>query len=208
MKHAFHKWAWLPVSLSVLVAAGCADHGFVKQADYDSRVSQIEARLQNQENRSDQMERDMQQKFAQYDATIRQVAGRMQVDTMSHFAFDDATLQDQDKQMLDDFAKVIQQYHPNALVTVEGFADPAGSHGYNQKLGQKRAEAVRDYLVSTGGLTADKVRTVSYGEARDRQDALGKTHGEGMENRRVTLVVDLSGHDEEHSAATAASNGT
>ena len=38
-----------------------------------------------------------------------QVAGRMQVDTMSHCAFDDATLQDDDKPMLDDFAKVIQR---------------------------------------------------------------------------------------------------
>lgn len=207
MKHALHKWAWLPVSLSVLAAAGCADRGYVKQTDYDSRISQIEARLQNQENRSDKLEQDMQQKFAQYDASIRQVAGRIQVDTMSHFAFDDAALQDQDKPMLDDFAKVIQHYHPQALVTVEGFADPAGSRGYNQRLGQKRAEAVRDYLVSSGGLSADKVRAVSYGEARDRQDAPGKTHDEGMENRRVTLVIDLSGHDQEQQAA-AATDGT
>ncbi|MBP1474026.1 OmpA family protein [Frateuria sp. MAH-13] len=203
MKHASHPWAWLPLGLTMLVAAGCADRGYVKQADYDARISQIEARLQNQENRSDQLEQDMQQKFAQYDASIRQVAGRIQVDSMSHFAFDDATLQDQDKPMLDDFAKVIGHYHPYALVTVEGFADPAGSHAYNQRLGEKRAQAVRDYLVNSGGLSADKVRAVSYGEARDRQDAPGKTRDEGMENRRVTLVVDLSGHDQEQRAASA-----
>lgn len=207
MKHALHTWAWLPVGLVALAAAGCADKGYVKQTDYDARIGQIESRLQNQENRTDQMEQDMQQKFARYDASIRKVAGRIQVDTLSHFAFDDATLQDQDKPVLDDFARVIQRYHPYALVTVEGFADPAGSHGYNQRLGQKRAEAVRDYLVSSGGLTADKVRAVSYGEDRDRQGAPGKTRDEGIENRRVTLVVDLSGHDEEQQA-TAASDGT
>lgn len=207
MKHTPQKWAWLPVGLVMLAAAGCADKGYVKQSDYDARIGQIESRLQQQESRSDQMEQDMQQKFAQYDASIRQVAGRIQVDTMSHFAFDDATLQDQDKPVLDDFAKVIQHYHPYALVTVEGFADPAGSRGYNLRLGKKRAEAVRDYLVSSGGLQADKVRVVSYGETGNRQDEPGKTHAAGMENRRVTLVVDMSGHDEEQ-RATAASDGT
>ena len=68
IKPASHQWAWLPLGLPMLVPAGCADRGYVKQADYDARISQIEARLQNQENRSDQLEQDMQQKFAQYDA--------------------------------------------------------------------------------------------------------------------------------------------
>lgn len=193
MKNAMHPRIWLSLSLTVLAAAGCADRGYVKQTDYDARIGQIESRLQNQEQRSDQMEQEMRQKFAHYDAAISQAAGRIRVDAIAHFAFDKASLQDQDKALLDDFAKVIQQYHPQALVTVEGFADPAGSTGYNQRLGRKRAEAVRDYLVSSGGLPADKVRAVSYGKARNRQNMPGKTHDEGGENRRVTLVVDMSG---------------
>ena len=60
-------------------------------------------------------------------------------------------------------------------------------------LGPARAEAVRDYLVKSGGLGADQVRTVSYGKAENRQVLKGKW-GDGAEsNRRVTLVVDFAG---------------
>ena len=79
------------------------------------------------------------------------------------------------------------------MVTVEGFTDPAGSASYNRHLGQKRAEAVRDYLVSTGGMAANQVRAVSYGEARNRQVEPGGTRDGGANNRRVALVIDFAG---------------
>jgi peptidoglycan-associated lipoprotein len=135
----------------------------------------------------------MQQRFAKYDAQITAMQGRINVDTAAHFAFGDATLRDQDKPLLDDFAKVIGQHHSDALITVEGFTDPAGSAGYNKRLGLKRAQAVRDYLVGTGGLNADKVRAVSYGEASNRQVEKGQIRDAGANNRRVTLVVDFAG---------------
>ena len=80
-------------------------------------------------------------------------------------------------------------------MTVEGFTDQAGSAEYNRLLGQRRAEAVRHYLVTTGGLQATNVRAVSYGEAVNRQVAPGATGpgAAGMENRRVALVVDYGG---------------
>jgi peptidoglycan-associated lipoprotein len=78
------------------------------------------------------------------------------------------------------------------VITVEGFADPAGSASYNRRLGERRADAVRDYLVQNG-LSADNLRAVSYGEASNRQVERGKTRDEGASNRRVTLVVDFAG---------------
>ena len=54
-------------------------------------------------------------------------------------------------------------------------------------------DAVRDYLVNTGGLSADKVRAVSYGEATNRQVEKGQIRDAGASNRRVTLVVDFAG---------------
>jgi peptidoglycan-associated lipoprotein len=134
----------------------------------------------------------MQQRFAKYDAQISQMAGRVRLDTAAHFAFNDATLRDEDKPLLDDFAKVVSQHYPDAVVTVEGFADPAGSSSYNRRLGERRAKAVRDYLVQNG-LSADHLRAVSYGEANNRQVERGKTGEEGASNRRVTLVVDFAG---------------
>src|SRR3546814_17397158 len=87
-------------------------------------------------------------------------------DWSSDVCSSDLTLREQDKPFLNEFASVIREHHPNVLVTVEGFADPAGSAAYNKRLGQRRAEAVREQLVQAGGLSADKVRAVSRAEER------------------------------------------
>lgn len=185
------RFVIVPLSLAAIALGGCAQ--YVKKTDFDAAISELRANDQKQQQQIDALTQEMQQKFAQYDAKIAEMGGRVRVDAIAHFAFNDATLRDQDKPMLDDFAKVVGGHYPNAVVTVEGFADPAGPAGYNQRLGMKRADAVRDYLVNTGGMTADKVRTVSYGEAVSRQVDRGKTHDEGENNRRVTLVVDFAG---------------
>ena len=75
---------------------------------------------------------------------------------------------------------------------MEGFADPAGSTAYNLRLGKLRAEEVRSYLISRGGLSEQQVRAVSYGEEVDRQVVPGAAGpGEaGRENRRAVIVID------------------
>jgi peptidoglycan-associated lipoprotein len=55
--------------------------------------------------------------------------------------------------------------HPNAAVLVEGAADPRGSLAYNQSLSERRAQAVRSYLVAQG-VAPDRIMTMSYGERR------------------------------------------
>lgn len=177
--------------LSMAALAGC--HGYVKKADYDSAIAELRANDQKQQQEIDGLTEQMRQRFADYDAKIAAMKGRIRVDAAAHFAFNDSALREEDKPLLDDFAKVVSGNFPEAVVTVEGFTDPAGGSSFNRRLGQARAEAVRDYLVSTGGLTADKVRAVSYGEARNRQVLPGKS-GDGAEpNRRVTLVIDYAG---------------
>src|SRR3546814_12275458 len=104
-------------------------------------------------------------------------------DWSSDVCSSDLTLREQDKPFLNEFASVIREHHPNVLVTVEGFADPAGSAAYNKRLGQRRAEAVREQLVQAGGLRADKVRAVSYGEDANRQVVAGAWGPEGEANR-------------------------
>src|SRR5690606_3342853 len=101
-------------------------------------------------------------------------------------------LREEDKAALEDFARVIRDHHPGSLITVEGFTDPAGSVGYNQRLGQARADAVREHLVANG-LPADTVRAVSYGKASNRLVAPGNWGDSGLPNRRASLVVDRVG---------------
>lgn len=176
-----------------MALSGCAS--YVKRAEFDSAIAELratDARLQEQINGLSQ----------KYDALVTQMAGRVRVDAGAHFATNESTLSDQDKPLLDDFAKVIRDSRSDALITVEGFADPSGSTTYNRRLGQRRAEAVRDYLVQTGGLPAGQVRAVSYGEDRNRQVRAGATGEGGKDNRRVSLVIDYAGASAGASAST------
>lgn len=179
------------VGLFVVALCGCT--GYVKKTDFDATVAELRSNDQKQQQEIDAITQEMHTKFAQYDTQITAMAGRISVDTIAHFDTDQSTLRDEDKQRLDDFAKVMRDHHANAVITAEGFADSAGSPGYNQQLGLKRAQAVRDYLVQTGGLNADQVRAVSYGKVKNRQVVKGATGDQGMPNRRVSLVTDFAG---------------
>ena len=99
-------------------------------------------------------------------------------------------------QRRENFAGVVGEYYPDALLTVEGFTDPSGSETYNLALGQRRAEAVQRYLVESEDFTPDHVRAVSYGEDSRRLVAPGQS-GElaGWENRRVVLVIEHVGYE-------------
>ena len=181
--------AGFAVALAAVTAmAGCSN--YVKRTDYDAAISKLQSNDAQMQQQLDSLKADMEQRFAKYDASLTEMQGRLRVDTVAHFEFNKADLNDRDKAMLQDFAQVMKAHHSNAVVTVEGFTDPAGSSAYNKRLGQKRADAVRDYLVQTGGLDASKVRAVSYGKARNRQVVPGATGDAGEPNRRVALVID------------------
>ncbi|HJU91163.1 MAG TPA: OmpA family protein [Gemmatimonadaceae bacterium] len=112
-----------------------------------------------------------------------------------NFAFDDATVRDQDRAALDRFAQVVQKHYGGSVITVEGFADPAGSTRYNVGLSQRRAEAVREYLV-TQGLTGETLRAVGYGETRQVVNGAERDDPGAEMNRRVVFVVESRGNAE------------
>lgn len=161
-----------------------------------SQMSEMDARLSG---RMDALEREFRSLREEFDVTIRKLEGLIAFDVPVHFEFDRAEVRESDKPVLERFAAVVQAYYPNAIITVEGFTDPAGSAEYNRRLGMRRAEAVKEYLTTVGGLPADRVRTVSYGESPDRLVAPGKAGDapEAMLNRRVSLVIDYTGDEEQ-----------
>lgn len=182
------------------ILAGCAGNQYVKRDEFDATVSDLRATdttlaadLQGFRSQFTEMTRDLHGKFSGYDATIANLQGRLRVEMSAHFAYDDDTLRPADKPALDEFSEVVRQYDPNVVVTVEGFTDPAGDPAYNQRLGQRRAEAVRQYLISSGGLHPERVRAVSYGEDNRRMLQPGQWGDAGAANRRVSLVVDYLG---------------
>ena len=196
---------------AVIALAACAQG--IKREELDSELSAIREEMQRgdqevatrvaaQESRTnelaarqEQLSRELQSLRNDFNARIEQMGSMMRFNLPVHFGFDQAAVRDQDRVVLDRFANVVKAQFADATITVEGFTDQAGSAEYNRRLGQRRAEAVRQYLVTTGGLQAAKVRAVSYGEAANRQINPGARGpgAAGLENRRVALVVDYSG---------------
>jgi peptidoglycan-associated lipoprotein len=122
-----------------------------------------------------------------------------------NFAFDDATVRDQDKAALDKFAAVVQKYYGGSKVTIEGFADPAGSQHYNLALSQRRADAVRDYL-SSKGIDLSIIKTVGYGKTRLVNPGAQRDDSGAEENRRVTFVIETKGQATPDTKTTASVN--
>lgn len=189
-----HRTA-LAAAVATLALSGCSR--YVKRDEFNTAIADLratDARLQEQ----------ITGLSAKHDALVTRLAGRVRVDAMAHFATASAELAEEDKPLFDDFAQAIRSSGSDVLITVEGFADPAGSTQYNKRLGQRRAEAVRDYLVTTGGLLPNQVRSVSYGEARERQVRAGATGEAGRDNRRVSLVVDYAGPQQANTTGSTA----
>ncbi len=76
--------------------------------------------------------------------------------------------------------------YPNVRVTVEGHADERGTRDYNIALGERRANAAKNYL-ATLGVDNSRISTISYG--KERPDALGSDEESWARNRRAVTVT-------------------
>lgn len=150
-----------------------------------SDISQLEVRLNT-------LEGDLEQLRQEFDVTVERLESAIRFNAPVHFAFDDHAIRTRDREVLARFAEVARTHYDGATITVEGFTDPAGSAEYNRRLGEQRAESVKEYLVSQG-LSSDQLRTVSYGEDPNRQVIQGAQGPgeEGWQNRRVAMVIDF-----------------
>ena len=81
----------------------------------------------------------------------------------SLFAFDKTEIKPEGKAALDRFANELRSTQFDR-VNVEGHADRLGSDSYNQRLSAQRAESVKTYLISTGGVSANKISAAGKGE--------------------------------------------
>lgn len=102
--------------------------------------------------------------------------------TVFYFAFDQATLSAETRAALD--AQVAALKNANTKIRLEGNTDDRGTREYNMALGERRANAVANYLI-INGIERYRVETVSYGEERPANPANNETAW--AENRRVVL---------------------
>ena len=108
-----------------------------------------------------------------------------QVGNTVYFGFDSSELAGEAQATLDRQAAFLN-VNPTMVVIIEGHADERGTREYNLALGDRRAVAVRDYLLAKG-LNADHVRTVSYG--KERPAVSGYNEESWAKNRRAATVL-------------------
>lgn len=114
-------------------------------------------------------------------ADLRRSAGSDRV----FFDLDSYALDQADQATLRRQAAWLAQY-PGVNVTIEGHCDERGTREYNIALGERRANAAKNYLATLGVSTA-RMNVVSYG--KERPDALGSTEDAWAQNRRAVTVV-------------------
>ncbi len=114
------------------------------------------------------------------DAALAQLRG-----VTVFFAFDEATLTPEATASLSRVADVLNKY-PNLSIQVQGNTDVRGTEQYNLALGQRRADAARDYLTRLG-VKPGQISTVSFGEEKPKDPA----HNDAayQQNRRDDVVA-------------------
>ena len=104
-----------------------------------------------------------------------------------HFEFDSAKLTAADKTKLDTIVTRLKQEAPTAQLRVSGHTDSVGKDAYNQKLSEKRAHSVTEYLISSGIPRSSFVSVVGAGESHPLAD--NKTAEGRALNRRVEIQI-------------------
>jgi len=102
-----------------------------------------------------------------------------------HFALDQFDIDPEARSILDSQARWLVA-HPNTRITIEGHCDERGTREYNLALGDRRANAAKNYLAARG-VSPARITTISYG--KERPVALGSDEQSWAMNRRAVTIV-------------------
>ena len=102
-----------------------------------------------------------------------------------YFDTDEYNIDAEDRTVLDSQVSWLQR-NPTARVTIEGHADERGTREYNLALGDRRANAAKNYLVARG-ISASRINVISWG--KERPEALGSDESAYAQNRRAVTVL-------------------
>ena len=161
----------LPILCLSALLAGCSS------APVDETTSTIEDTTV--QTASLEMEMEAEKAAAMAEAAAESVNS---ADTVFYFAFDKAVLSDDSRAALIENAQFLMS-NPRA-VRLEGHADERGTREYNMALGERRANAVKDFMILQG-VSGSMIEVVSYGE--ERAASFGSNAAAWSMNRRVEL---------------------
>jgi len=145
------------------------------------------ARAEREAREREEAERDRQRRIADSLAAAGKSteAVRTLLATMIHFDYDKAIIRGGDAAVLDQKVAILQG-NPALRIRISGHCDERGSDEYNLALGNRRATAAKQYLVSHG-IDPSRIETVSYGE--ERPIAQGHDEDSWAQNRRDEFEI-------------------
>jgi peptidoglycan-associated lipoprotein len=179
------KRVWIVLVLMVFVSFGCAQRATTKPEAEQQKEQKTEEMKAQKPSEAAEAQKETGVEKAEVAKSEEEEAGQEGVFKDIHFAFDKYNIQDTDRAELKTIAAWMRK-NASEKLSVEGHCDERGTNEYNLALGDRRAKAVRDYLVSLGVPSA-RISTISYGEEKP----LCTEHTEECwaKNRRAHFVV-------------------
>ena len=176
MKNVKLSAKWLGVVFAALFLAACSSNE-TKEAEVAAAAAAAAAEQAAQEAAAREAEQQAQAAAQEARETAAADAG-----TVFYFDFDSSSLTDEARGQVD--AHIAALLGNNDSVRLEGHTDERGTREYNLALGERRANAVRDYMVANG-VPSYRIETISYGE--ENPVAYGSGESNWQQNRRVEL---------------------
>ncbi len=187
--------------LTALSLAGCATKGMVRRevGDVNEKVDQVsgeveetQERVKRSEVRLEEVDKSSQKALARAEEAETAAKGKIiYTVTLSNdkvtFPRNRATLSGEARQMIDEAIAQLKAENRGVFFEIEGHTDSTGPEEWNEKLGEDRASAVRDYLHDEHGIALSRMAVISYGEHRPVTD--NKTRDHRAQNRRVVIEV-------------------
>ena len=202
----------LTVLAASLAIAGCAKKSYVqrevgevnKKVDaVSSEVEKTQQRVQQNEVRIDAVDKSAQSGISEAKGSAQAAMSKAQdaekaakgkliyTVTLSNdkvrFPVNKAEVSDEAKAMIDEAVAPLVQANRGVYFEIEGHTDSTGEAAYNFKLGEERANAVRDYIAKKYGVALSRLSVISYGEEKPVAD--NKTRENRAQNRRVVIRI-------------------
>lgn len=202
----------IPVLVAGVALSGCAKKTYVQRevGEVNKKVEAVAAevektqtRVQQNEVRIDAVDKSAQTGVAEAKGSAQQAMGKaveaekaakgklIYTVTLSNdkvtFPVNKAEISDEAKQIVDEAIAPLKAANKGVWFEIEGHTDSTGPEAYNQRLGEERAMAVRDYLAKTHGIALARLSVISYGSSKPVVD--NKTKESRAQNRRVVIKV-------------------
>ena len=172
---------------------GCATKDYVNEhvAVVDAKTQATQSQVDQQQAHLSQLDQTTQDALTRATAAGKLAEGKFLYsmvlsDDSVKFKASSAKLSPEAQQRLTDFADKLKTDNRNVYLEIQGHTDARGSETANQRLGEKRAEAVRLFM-NQHGVPLNRMSTISYGKADPVADNKNRT--DRAQNRRVVLVV-------------------